>query len=93
MAEFKVTSEPQIVYEAITYEGAVEYQGENYEFRYHENDNGAELYILVDGDWVTDGEIPVYPVLLAACLEFGPTDFAPAGEITEIDDETVEDYI
>ena len=84
MANFKVVDEAYKKYEMITWQGEVEFEGENILYRYSEDNNGTESFVFADGDWVTDH--PFIPVLEVTVMEWGtPTEFGAAGEECEID--------
>lgn len=97
MAKFKVKEEGRIKYQMTTWQGEVEFEDETIAFRYSEDDNGADLYILTENGWdnnIDMSENKNYAAIYAAINEWGnPEEFGSVGEECEIDDEIVEDYI
>lgn len=100
MANLKVTSEAYIKYSMTTWQGEVEIDGEEICYRYSEDDNGAELYILdEDQGWLEadldeeDGN-EKHRLLWGAIMMWGtPEDFGTTGAICDIDEEELEDYL
>lgn len=91
MAEFTIKKEAFICYSMTTWEGIIEINGETIEYRYSEDDNGQEVYILTEQGWEQGHEI--CDVIYACCQEWGnPESFGPIGVTLKIDDEIVEDY-
>jgi hypothetical protein len=85
----KVVETPWVVYSLTTHQGKAEVDGKEIEFRFSEDDNGAQLYVLTDGGWNEieyDEDSPEY-VVFQACLQWPPSDFGKPGEIIEIEDE------
>ena len=54
MAEIKVIEEASEVWWETTYEGIVEIDGVQIDYRFNENPNGITLYIYEEGDWSID---------------------------------------
>ena len=94
-----VKEEANIVYQMTTHQGVVEIDGETVTYRYSEDDNGAELYILGESGWESadlDEETgnEKHKILWGAIMMWGtPEDFGPIGEVCEIDEDELEDYI
>ena len=54
MSEIKVIEEAHEVWWESTYEGIVEIDGVQIDYRFNENPNGTTLYIYEEGDWTID---------------------------------------
>lgn len=99
MATFTIKEEAYIKYQLTTYQGTVEMDGEEVTYRFSADDNGEEFYIFNEDTGYERIEFygeanEKYAPLLAAIGEWGnPEDMGPAGEVIEIDDEIVEDYL
>ena len=93
MATFKVLEEAYEKDWAVLYQGKVEFEGQELMYRYYEDHNGTDYFVFVEGEgWV--GEHPFIPVLMATVSEWGsPYEFGSAGEVCDIEDELVEDYM
>jgi len=91
MAKLKVTSEAYVKYSMTTWQGEIEMNGEVICYRYSEDDNGAELYILdEDQGWLQADfeENETHKILWGAILMWGtPEDFGTTGSICDIDDD------
>ena len=95
MAKFKVKQPANIRYSMTTWEGQISYKKRIIDYRYSEDDNGAQLYILDEGAWqYADLEDNfVHQMIWAACMEYGsPESFGEPGVKVEIDDFIIEDY-
>ena len=91
MAIFKVIKAANLQEDKL-WQGELEYKGESLEYRYYDGWDGQEVHILTESGWERDHELA--DVLYACCQEWGnPEEFGQAGEICEIDDDIVEDYI
>ena len=95
MAKITIKKEASLIYQRSTWQGTVEISGESITYRYSEDDNGAELYILQDNSWnqvdVSEGN---YAILWASIMEWGtPEDMGTCGDTIDLDDEIIEDYI
>ena len=88
MAQFKVIKQANEVYYTSTIEGEVEVNGVPLRYRYSEDNNGASLYILNDGEWEScDENIEEHLELFNACLMISPEEFGCAGETFDLDDD------
>lgn len=95
MAKFTVKQPAHIRYSMTTWEGQIEYKGETINYRYSEDDNGAELFILDWDKWAPADleENFTHQMIWAACMEWGsPEEFGDMEEKVEIDDFIIEDY-
>ena len=91
MAEFKVTAEASLQ-QSDLWQGAVEYKGVEQQYRFYDGYDGQEVYVLTEQGWELNTELG--HVIYACCQEWGnPEEFGSVGEVVEIDDELVEDYI
>ena len=85
MANFTVKEEAYIKYSMTTWQGEVEMDDEIITYRYSEDDNGAELFILSEDGWVAadlDEETgnEKHKILWGAIMMWGtPEDFGPIG--------------
>lgn len=88
MITFKVLEPARVRYELTTWEGKIEYEGESITYRYSEDNHGAELYVLIDGEWdEVDTNQPPYEDLYNAIMEYGsPAEFGEIGEEFNIND-------
>ena len=96
MAQFKVLKEAYVRYSMTTWQGVVEIEGEEITYRYSEDDNGASLYTYNEANGWEESDLSnqSHAMIYAACMEWGtPEDFGTTGEIVELDDELLEDYI
>ena len=92
MATFTIKDEAYIKYSLTTWQGEAEFEGETLRYRFSEDDNGQEAFVWTDEGWSSDH--PFCAVLFATVSEWGsPAEFGPVGEVCEIDDEMVEDYM
>lgn len=95
MAEIKIKESARIKYQSTTWQGNVEINGESIEYRWSEDDNGAELYVFTKGDGWNEVQTDEgnYAVLYTAIMEWGdPTEFGEDGEVIEIDDIMIGEY-
>lgn len=100
MATLTVKEEAYVRYSMTTWQGEVEIDGEEIRYRYSEDDNGAELYILdEDRGWLEadldeeDGN-ETHKALWGAIMMWGtPEEFGTNGSVCDIDEEELEDYI
>ena len=70
--KIKVIEEAHEKYYAVTYQGTVLINDTEYVYRWHEDSNGAELFILEDDKWAEyDYEHPLYRL----CGELSPLEF------------------
>ena len=91
MAQFIVTQEASIQGSDL-WQGEVEYKGEKLQYRYYDGYDGQEVYVLTEQGWEMGTELG--NVIYAACQEWGGVeDFGPVGEVCEIDDDTVDEYL
>lgn len=91
MAKFTVTQEASLQGPSL-WQGEVEYKGENLQYRYYDGYNGQEVYTLTEQGWEMGTELG--NVIFAACQEWGGVEeFGSIGEICEIEDEIVENYL
>lgn len=99
MASFTVKEEAYVKYSMTTWQGEVEMDDEIINYRYSEDDNGAELYILGESGWESadlDEETgnEKHKLLWGAIMMWGtPEDFGSVGEVCDIDEDELEDYI
>lgn len=91
MAQFTVTQEASIQGSDL-WQGEVEYKGEKLQYRYYDGYDGQEVYVLTEQGWEMGTELG--NIIYAACQEWGGVeDFGPVGEVVEIDDDTVDEYM
>lgn len=95
MAKINIKEGAYIKYQRTTWQGEVEIKGETIIYRYSEDDNGSELYVFTENNWqevnTTEDN---YAILLAAIIEWGnPGELGEDGDIIDIDDEIVNDYL
>lgn len=87
-----VKEEANIVYQMTTHQGVVEIDGETVTYRYSEDDNGSNFYILTEDGW-NDSiglEEDKYVALYAAIHEAGGNpEWLEEMEVTE---ELIEEY-
>lgn len=100
MAKFTVKQEAWVAYSMTTWQGKIELDGQEIQYRYSEDDNGVEVYFMTEAGWEaaglvgTDWADRAYAIICAAAGEWGsPEEFGSAGELVEVDDELVEDYM
>lgn len=87
-----VKEEANIVYQMTTHQGVAEIDGEEVTYRYSEDDNGSNFYILTEEGWNdTIGlEEDKYVALYAAIMEAGGN---PEWlEEMEVEQELIEEY-
>ena len=73
MATIKVIEEANEVYWSSTFQGKVDVDGQEIDFRFAEDSNGAELYILTEDGWEgADLENENYNALYDACMDSSP---------------------
>jgi hypothetical protein len=90
MAKFTVTQEASLQ-QSDLWQGAVEYNGTEMQYRYYDGYDGQEVYVLTEQGWEQGTELG--DVIYACCQEWeNPGEFGPIGEEIEIDDELVEEY-
>lgn len=76
------------MYQRTTFQGVVEINGEIITYRYSEDDNGTELYILTEKGWQqADTTKPNYAILDTALIEYGLCEMGSDGECVKNDDE------
>jgi hypothetical protein len=94
MAQINIKEAAYCAYQRTTWQGMVEIKGETITYRYSEDDNGAEMYVLLEDNWEeVDTSEGIYAVLNAAIMEYGTAeDLGESGDIIDIDDEIIEDY-
>ena len=95
MAKIYIKKGAYVAYQRTTYQGEVEIAGEVIKYRWSEDDNGAEMYVLLEGNWkevnTSEGN---YAVLYAAIMEWGnPEEFGDDNDTIDLDDSIIEDYI
>lgn len=95
MAKINIKEGAYIKYQRTTWQGEVEIKGETIIYRYSEDDNGSELYVFTENNWqevnTTEDN---YATLYAAIIEWGnPKELGEDGDIIDIDDEIVNDYL
>ena len=91
--KFTVKETPYIRYQQTTYEGTFDFEGEEVTFRFSEDDNGSEFYILEeDGFNQSDFEDPKHIAIYAAIMEYGNPEHLEEGEEIELDEETLAMY-
>lgn len=95
MNKVKIIDAAREVYWASTYQGVFEVDGTAVEFRFHENSNGAEFYVFIEGEgWVEmydmDDDSPE-AIVYNMCLEMNPEEWGSSGE--EVEFEAGEDWI
>lgn len=93
MANFKVLEEAYVRDSSVLYQGKVEFEGEEVMYRYYEDNNGADTFVWTESEgWAKDH--PFIPVLWATVSEWGsPVEFGQPGEVCDIEDELVEDWM
>ena len=93
MKEFKVKEPAYIAYQLTTYQGSVEIEGEEVKFRYSEDDNGDEFFVLSEEGWeASDLSDPKHLLIYAAIGEWGNPEDWEVDQLIELDDETLEMY-
>jgi hypothetical protein len=95
MAKINIKECAYITYQRTTWQGEVEIKGKTITYRYSEDGNGAELYVYTENNWqevdVTEDN---YAILYAAIIEWGnPEELGTDGDIIDIDDEIVNEYL
>ena len=91
MAQFTVTQEASIQGSDL-WQGEVEYNGQKSQYRFYDGYDGQEVYVLTEHGWELNTELG--HILYATIQEWGnPEDFGPVGEICEIDDDTLDEYM
>tara|TARA_B110000259_G_scaffold146126_1_gene164676 strand:- start:2500 stop:2787 length:288 start_codon:yes stop_codon:yes gene_type:complete len=95
MAKIYIKKGAYVAYQRTTYQGEVEIAGEEIIYRWSEDDNGAEMYVLLEGNWkevnTSEGN---YAVLYAAIMEWGnPEEFGDDNDTIDLDESIIEDYI
>lgn len=96
MATLKVIEEGRIRYSMTTWQGEVELNDEVINYRYSEDDNGAELFILTENGWESANteENENYALLWATIMAWGsPEELGGAGELIDLDETELEDYL
>lgn len=92
MAKFKIKEEAYIAYSQTTWQGEAEFEGETICYRYSEDDNGWDAFVLTEDGW--SREHPFCAVIYACIGEWGnPEEFGKPGETVEIDDAFVEEHM
>jgi hypothetical protein len=85
-----VVDRPREVYSQVTYEGTVSIDNTVLTFRYKEDLNSGELFILKNNNWqrveLTDPDTPE-AVLYNACLAYGPEEFGSTGESFDLEED------
>lgn len=84
MSTFKLIKDVEIVYFAETIQGKLLFDGEIVEFRYAEDSNGTENWILINGKWesVFDEK---YEGIFLACGEIALNKDSKSGEEFDTD--------
>ena len=84
MATIKIIEDVELVYSAETIQGKIELDGEIVEFRYAEDSNGTENWILINGKWesVFDEK---YEGIFLACGEIALNKDSKSGEEFDTD--------
>ena len=91
--KFTVKETPYIRYQMTTHQGTVLFDEEEVTFRFSEDDNGSEFYILEeDGFNQSDLEDPKHIAIYAAIMEYGNPEHLEEGEEIELDQETLDLY-
>tara|TARA_B100000401_G_scaffold283981_1_gene194043 strand:+ start:83 stop:385 length:303 start_codon:yes stop_codon:yes gene_type:complete len=76
------------------FEGVVEYEGENFTYRWYNGCNHQEASVLTESGWETDeSKYPLINILYEALADgsyYDPLELGEAGEIVEWDEE---DYL
>jgi len=86
-------------YSLTTWQGEVEINGEIITYRFSEDNNGAELFILTDDNWESanvDEETgnENHKILYSSILMLGnPEELGDDGETAEIEEDELEDWI
>lgn len=96
--EIKIVEEGYVKYSLTTWQGSVEINGSPITYRYSEDDNGAELYILNENqtEWERADEENVenHKVLWVAIQAWGsPEEMGTSGDYVDLEEEEFEDYI
>ncbi len=85
MATFKLIEDVKVIYFAETIQGKVELDGEIVEFRYSENSNGSEHWILINGKWESEYD-EKYEGIILACGAVDLSKDSKAGKKFNTDD-------
>ena len=99
MATIKVKEGAYERYSQITWQGEVEINKETLTYRYSEDNNGAELFILQDGHWNSadvdeESGNDNHKLLFKAIMAWGsPTELGSDGEVSEVLEEELDDWI
>lgn len=91
--KFTVKETPYIRYQMTTHQGTVLFDDEEVTFRFSEDDNGSEFYILGEkGFEQSPLEDPKHIAIYAAIMEWGNPEELEEGEEIELDQETLDLY-
>lgn len=85
---FEVLEEARIAYELVTYQGKIKVNGESIEYRYSEDNNGAEFFVYNEDNWeeVDYDSNENWSALFHAIQAWGnPKEFGEDGEKFEED--------
>lgn len=99
MATIKVKEEAYERYSQITWQGEIEINDEALTYRYSEDNNGAELFILSDSGWESadlDEETgnKNHILLFSMIMAWGnPLELGKDGDVSEISETELEDLI
>lgn len=94
MVNIEIKEPGRIRYQQTTWQGTAIINGIETEYRYSEDDNGAELYILTEQGWeVSNFEATEHQALWTSIMLYGDPSGFTAGETFEVTDEEIEDNL
>ena len=78
----KIKEEGYIKYQMTTWQGEVNIDGEDIIYRWSEDDNGDEFFVLIEDNWVSvDLADERYLAIYTAIMEYGTPEFDLVKEI------------
>lgn len=82
MAKIKVIEQAREISWSVTRQGRVSVNGKEVEYRWYEDDNGTELYLLEEGTGWTNApvDLDTYDIVYDLLMEIDPEDFGEVGD-------------